>query len=132
MLQYYRIEITNVNPLKPKVMKLTYTRFFLKYYNNTFCTYNTIKSIFNELKALNDEKHGTLIKPHDQLQLIVIDDFFLIDNKILTFIHCRLRVIKQVHNQFMGGLDIIMTGNLYQAALVRDSWIFKSKTKPLA
>jgi len=62
----------------------------------------------------------------------VIDDFFLIDNKILTFIHCRLCVIKQVHNQFMGGLDIIMTGNLYQATLVRDSWIFKSKTKPLA
>jgi hypothetical protein len=57
---------------------------------------------------------------------------FLIDNKMLTFIDCRLRVIKQVHNQFMGGLDTIMIGDLYQAPLVWDSWIFKSKTKPLA
>jgi hypothetical protein len=37
---------------------------------------------------------------------------------MLTFIDCRLRVIKQVHNQFMGGLDTIMIGDLYQAPLV--------------
>jgi hypothetical protein len=37
---------------------------------------------------------------------------------MLTFIHCRLRVIKQVHNQFMGGLDTIMTADPYQAPLV--------------
>jgi len=47
-------------------------------------------------------------------------------------------VIKQVHNQFMGGLDIIMTSDFYeypkarkktyyQAPLVKDSWIFKPK-----
>ncbi len=48
---------------------------------------------------------------------------------MLTFIHCRLHVIKQVHNQVMGGLDTIMIGDLYQAPLVQDSWIFKSKTK---
>jgi hypothetical protein len=29
MLQYYRIKITNVDSLKPKVMKLTHTRIFL-------------------------------------------------------------------------------------------------------
>jgi hypothetical protein len=51
---------------------------------------------------------------------------------MLTFIDRRLRVIKQVHNQFMGGLDIILTRDLYQVPLVQDSWIFKSKTKPLA
>jgi len=47
---------------------------------------------------------------------------------MLTFIDSRLHVIKQVHNQFMGGLDTIMTADLYQAPLVWDSWIFKSKT----
>jgi hypothetical protein len=62
----------------------------------------------------------------------VIDEFFLIGNKMLTFIDHRLHVIKRVHNQFMGGLDIIMTRDLYKAPLLQDSWIFKSKTKPLA
>jgi hypothetical protein len=55
----------------------------------------------------------------------VIDDFFLIGNKMLTFIDHRLHVIKQIHNQFMDGLDIIMTRDLYKAPLVQDSWIFK-------
>jgi hypothetical protein len=34
-------------------------------------------------------------------------------------------VIKQVHNEFIGELDIIMIGDFYQAPLVPDSWIFK-------
>jgi hypothetical protein len=35
MLQYYKIEITDVDLLKPKVMKLTYTRSFFKNINGT-------------------------------------------------------------------------------------------------
>jgi hypothetical protein len=31
--------------------------------------------------------------------------------RMLTFIDCRIRAIKQVHNQFMGGLDVIMTSD---------------------
>jgi hypothetical protein len=31
----------------------------------------------------------------------------------------------------MGGLDVIMIGNLYQAPLVQNSWIFKCKTHSL-
>ncbi len=50
---------------------------------------------------------------------------------MLTFINHRLCVIKQVHNQFMGGLDVIMTIDLYQTLLVLDSWIFKFKTNNL-
>jgi hypothetical protein len=37
---------------------------------------------------------------------------------MLSFIDCRLQIIKQVHNQFMGGLDIIMIGDFYQVLLV--------------
>jgi len=50
---------------------------------------------------------------------------------MLTFIDHKLCVIKQVHNQFMGGLDVIMIRNFYQAPLVRNSWIFKFKTNSL-
>jgi hypothetical protein len=72
-----------------------------------------------------------LLKTYDQLQLIMIDDFLKIGNKMLTIIDHRLCVIKQVHNQFMGGLDVIMTKDLYQVLLVQDSWIFKFKTNSL-
>jgi hypothetical protein len=45
----------------------------------------------------------------------VTNEFFLVCNKMLTFIDRKLLcVIKQVHNQFMGGLDITMIGNLYK------------------
>jgi hypothetical protein len=50
---------------------------------------------------------------------------------MLTFIDYRLREIKQIHNKFMGGLDVIMIGSFYQATLVRDLWIFKSRINGL-
>jgi hypothetical protein len=41
----------------------------------------------------------------------MINDISLKDNRMLTFIDCKLCAIKQVHNQFMGNLDVIMIGN---------------------
>jgi hypothetical protein len=35
----------------------------------------------------------------------------LVGNRMLTFIDRRLWLIKQVHDQFMGGLDIIMSSD---------------------
>jgi len=46
---------------------------------------------------------------------------------MLTFIDQRLLVIKQVHNQFMGSLDIILTIDFYQTFPIKYSWIFKPK-----
>jgi hypothetical protein len=40
-----------------------------------------------------------------------------------------LHVVKQVHNEFMGGLDVIMKGDFYQTPPIWDSWIFKPKIK---
>jgi len=37
---------------------------------------------------------------------------------MLSFIDRRLGIIKQVHNEFMGGLNVIMTSDLYQAPLI--------------
>jgi hypothetical protein len=47
---------------------------------------------------------------------------------MLFFIDHRLCILKQVHNEFMGGLNVIMTGYFYQALLIQNSWIFKPIT----
>ncbi len=44
---------------------------------------------------------------------------------MLTFIDCKLRIIKQAHNEFSGGLDVIMISDFYQTPLLRNSWVFK-------
>jgi hypothetical protein len=72
------------------------------------------------------EKCDSLIKIYDQLSLIVIDEISLVGSKMLSFIDRRLQIIKQNHNDFTGGLDVIMTNNFYQMLLVRYSWIVKS------
>jgi hypothetical protein len=46
---------------------------------------------------------------------------------MLNFIDQRLSIIKQVHNQFIRSLDIIMTSDLYQTLPIKYSWIFKPK-----
>lgn len=58
---------------------------------------------------------------------MILNEIFFVRNGMLTFTNKKLHVIKQVHNQFMGGLNKIMTCDFYQTPLVRDSWIFKPK-----
>jgi hypothetical protein len=45
---------------------------------------------------------------HTQLCLLIIDEISLVGNKMITFINNKLRVIKQVHDDFMGDFNIIM------------------------
>ncbi len=40
---------------------------------------------------------------------LIIDKISLVSNKMLTFIDCRLCVIKQMRIEFMAGFDAIMT-----------------------
>ncbi len=70
MLQYYIQETPNPNPLKPIIMKLTYT------WKTTFNIDGTtihstlaipINKTFNKFKALNDERCDILIKTYTQL-----------------------------------------------------------------
>ncbi len=116
------------DPLKPKIMKLTYTKkvtFNINGITMHFALAISLNKILTKLNALNDEKCDTFIKTYDQFCLLVIDEISLVGNRMLSFIYCRLCVIKQVQNEFMGGLDVIMTNDFYQALLVLDSWIFK-------
>jgi hypothetical protein len=128
ILQYYIKQIRNIDPLKPKIMKLTYTRKVA--FNINGRTIHSrlatpLNKNYNDIKTLSDEKCDILIKKFNQLQLVVIDEVFLVDNRMLSFIDHILHVIKQVHKELMGGLDVIMTGDFYQALLVRHLWIFK-------
>ncbi len=59
------------------------------------------------------KKLENLIKTYDQLWILMINEISLKGNRMLTFIDCRLLAIKQVHNQFKGGLDVIMTCDFY-------------------
>ncbi len=63
---------------------------------------------YNELKALNDEKHDNLIKTYDQVQMLIINEIHFIGNRMLTFIDHKLCDIKQTHNKFVGGHNVIM------------------------
>lgn len=62
---------------------------------------------------------------------LIIDKISLVSNKMLTFIDCRLCVIKQMRIEFMAGFDAIMTCDFLQAPLVQNSWIFKQKRMDL-
>ncbi len=55
---------------------------------------------------------------YDQLCLEVINEMFLMGNIRLTFGDYRLFMIKQIHNEFISGLDIIMIIYIYQVPLV--------------
>jgi hypothetical protein len=81
-----------------------------------------------KLNALSDERQDTFIKTYDQLCLLVINEVSLVGNKMLFFINNKLHIIKQVQYEFMGGLNVIMIGDFYQAPLVQNSWIFKPIT----
>jgi hypothetical protein len=70
MLKYYKKDIINVDCLKPKIMKLTYTgKVTLNIHATTIHSSLVIplNKTFNELKALSDEKCDSLIKHYDQL-----------------------------------------------------------------
>ncbi len=68
----------------------------------------SIQKNIEKVNALNDKRCDTFIKTYDQHHLLVIDKISLIGNKVLSFINHRLHVIKQVHNEFIGGLNVIM------------------------
>jgi hypothetical protein len=47
-----------------------------------------------------------------------LHEISLVGAKMFNVIDSRLRSIRHIQNKFFGGLDVIMTGNFYQAPLV--------------
>ncbi len=70
-------KILNANPLKPKVMKLTYIgkiTFNINGMTIHLALVIPLNKKFNELKSLSDEKCDSLIKHYDKLHLLVIGE----------------------------------------------------------
>jgi hypothetical protein len=68
MLWYYIKHITNVDPLKPKVIKLTYTRKVTFNINGTIIHFALTIPLNKNLTQLNtssDEKYCTFTKTYD-------------------------------------------------------------------
>ncbi len=50
----------------------------------------------------------------------------LVGSKMFNVIDNRLKSIKYIQIFFLGGVDVIMTGDSYQTPHVKDSWIFQN------
>ncbi len=70
-------------------------------------------------------KHS--IKTYSDLNLLTLDEISLIGNEMFSFIDYRLKAIKRTYHHFFGNLDVIITSDLHQVPLTRDSWVFKPK-----
>jgi hypothetical protein len=78
-----------------------------------------------KLNGLNDERCETFITTYNQFQLFLIEEIFLVGNKVSNFIDYGLYVLIQVYNEFMSGFNVIMISDFYQVLPIRNSWIFK-------
>jgi hypothetical protein len=57
----------------------------------------------------------------------VLDEISLIGSKIFSFINLHFKSIKHTHNHLFGNMDVIIIGDLYQAPLVWNNWVFQRK-----
>jgi hypothetical protein len=56
----------------------------------------------------------------------VIDEISFVGARIFNVIDNKLRSIKHIQNNFVGGVDVLMTNDLCQSALVKYNWIFQN------
>jgi hypothetical protein len=57
---------------------------------------------------------------NEQLQLNVLDDFFLVGVIMLNVIYHRLKIIKHIQNQFFSDPDVIMLREFYNTPPIKD------------
>jgi hypothetical protein len=74
---------------------------------------------------LNSEKLDTLTKHFEQLRVLLIDEASLIGATFLYEVDKHLRQIKHTPTSYFGNVDLIFSGDLYQAQPIRDSMIFE-------
>jgi hypothetical protein len=79
---------------------------------------------YKHLQSLLVERLDSLLKTCHELQLLVLDEISFIGSRMFFFIDLHLRSIKYTHNHLFGNMDVIITGDLYQAPLIRNNWVF--------
>ena len=115
--------------MKPKVLIVSYTRKDAYNAGGTIVHYALLMP-FNKSQflPLRKEMLDTLSKIYDELQLIFIYEESLIGIHFLYSIDNQLRIIKHVHMKYFGNIDMIFSGDLYQAQPIQDSLIFEQPT----
>ena len=85
---------------------------------------------FNKLSylSLNNENLDTLTKHFDQLSILLIDEVFVKGATFLYQIDKRLQQIKHTPTSYFENIDLILSGDLYQAQPVKDCLIFEDPT----
>ena len=72
----------------------------------------------NQYEALGDETLNTLQAQLGNLKILIIDEISMISRKVLSYIHGRLRQIKQIKSTnrtaFFGNVSILAVGDFYQ------------------
>ena len=75
-------------------------------------------------KPLSSDLLNTARRQFHSIQWIIIDEFSMVGNRMLRFIHLRLQEIKGNRLPF-GGLNLVFVGDLYQLKPVMQDYIFE-------
>uniref|UniRef100_A0A671UFX1 ATP-dependent DNA helicase n=1 Tax=Sparus aurata TaxID=8175 RepID=A0A671UFX1_SPAAU len=74
---------------------------------------------------LGEEKLNSLRTKYRSLQLLIIDEISMVDNKLLSYIHGRLRQIKQSGDYSpFGKVSVIAVGDFYQLPPVKGKALY--------
>ena len=77
-------------------------------------------------QPLSEEKISTLRNKLAHIQVIIIDEISMVHQKLMCYIHGRLRQIKQSRNQMpFGGISVIAVGDFYQLPPVFGTPLYK-------
>ncbi|XP_069122503.1 uncharacterized protein [Argopecten irradians] len=76
-------------------------------------------------QPLGDERINTMRSKLGQLQLLIIDEISMVDKKLLSYVHGRLRQIKQTgdHSPF-GKVSVLAVGDFYQLPPVKGKALY--------
>ncbi len=82
----------------------------------------TYTELYEKLKYKSNQKDYKKLK---NLQVLIIDEISMIDDKLFTKIAAYLSLIKEIKKPF-GGIQLILCGDFYQLPPVNNTYCFKS------